>query len=145
MIRESALTSRPTSFGQLVRRTRSATVRRRTVARSLSGPALAQERGCTTMTTVLDHRPVRIRLLRLGGAVVLAAAGTAAVATADAAASVPPTPAGWTQLFADDFNGSANSMVNTGNWLYDLGTSYPGGAANWGTGEVEPMTNSTAN
>jgi beta-glucanase (GH16 family) len=35
--------------------------------------------------------------------------------------------------------------VNTGNWRYDLGTSYPGGAPNWGTHEVETMTNSTAN
>jgi hypothetical protein len=35
--------------------------------------------------------------------------------------------------------------VSSANWLYDLGTSYPGGAANWGTGEVETMTNSTAN
>jgi beta-glucanase (GH16 family) len=51
----------------------------------------------------------------------------------------------WTLVWSDDFNGSANTGVNTGNWLYDLGTSYPGGAANWGTGEVETMTNSTAN
>ena len=62
-----------------------------------------------------------------------------------ARASVPPTPAGWTLAFSDDFNGAANTGVNTGNWLYDLGTSYPGGAANWGTGEVETVTNSTAN
>jgi hypothetical protein len=94
------------------------------------------------MATVPDPR-LRRRLL-LAGAVLLAASGSVAVA-ADAVASVPPTPAGWTQVFADDFNGSANTGVNTSNWLYDLGTSYPGGAANWGTGEVETMTNSTAN
>jgi len=51
----------------------------------------------------------------------------------------------WTLVWSDDFDGPANTGVNTGNWLHDLGTSYPGGAANWGTGEVETMTNSTAN
>jgi beta-glucanase (GH16 family) len=62
-----------------------------------------------------------------------------------AAASVPPVPPGWTQVFADDFTGPSGSGVNTGDWLYDLGHGYPGGAGNWGTGEVESMTNSTAN
>jgi beta-glucanase (GH16 family) len=79
------------------------------------------------------------------------AAGAAVVAVAvpviafNANAAVPPTPAGWTLAFSDDFNGSANTGVNTSNWLYDIGTSYPGGAPNWGTGEIETMTNSTAN
>jgi len=78
-----------------------------------------------------------------GGAVVLLAASVIAANAADA--SVPPTPSGWTQVFADDFNGAANTGLNTSNWLYDIGTSYPGGAANWGTGEIESMTNSTQN
>jgi hypothetical protein len=51
----------------------------------------------------------------------------------------------WTQIWNDEFNGSSGTGVNTSNWLYDTGTSYPGGAANWGTGEVETMTNSTSN
>ena len=51
----------------------------------------------------------------------------------------------WTQIWSDEFNGAANTGVNTANWLYDIGTSYPGGAPNWGTGEIETMTNSTAN
>src|SRR2546430_10194183 len=83
------------------------------------------------------------------GAVVLALLAASTIASVAAAlhagASVPPTPAGWTQVFADDFNGAANTGVNTGNWLYDTGTGYPGGAANWGTGEVETMTSSTQN
>jgi len=62
-----------------------------------------------------------------------------------AQASLPATPAGWTLVFSDDFNGAANTGLNTANWLYATGTSYPGGAANWGTGEIETMTNSTAN
>ena len=31
------------------------------------------------------------------------------------------------------------------NWIIDTGTSYPGGPANWGTGEIQTYTNSTAN
>jgi hypothetical protein len=64
-----------------------------------------------------------------------------------AAAAVPSAPAGWTTVFSDDFNGASGSGLNTANWLYDIGTSYsyPGAAGNWGTGEVESATNSTAN
>ncbi|MDP7702153.1 MULTISPECIES: glycoside hydrolase family 16 protein [unclassified Mycobacterium] len=52
---------------------------------------------------------------------------------------------GFTTIWRDDFTGSAGSPVNTANWLYDLGHGYPGGATNWGTGEIESMTNSTNN
>jgi len=48
-------------------------------------------------------------------------------------------------VFSDDFTGSAGTGLDTSKWLYDLGTSYPGGAGNWGTGEVESETNSTNN
>ncbi|HKT04105.1 MAG TPA: glycoside hydrolase family 16 protein [Rugosimonospora sp.] len=89
-------------------------------------------------------RPHRTRL-PLAVLAVLAAL-IASVATAmTARASVPPTPSGWNLVFSDDFTGSAGTGVNTSNWLYDTGTSYSGGAANWGTGEVESMTNSTTN
>jgi hypothetical protein len=86
---------------------------------------------------------------RLTGAAACAIAALALVAISlaatPAAASLPAPPSGWTQVFADDFTGAANTGLNTSNWLYDTGTSYPGGAANWGTGEVETMTNSTQN
>jgi hypothetical protein len=91
-----------------------------------------------------DARTGRRRLV-LAGATGLAMLAASIAALPEAHASVPPTPSGWTQVFADDFNGAANTGVNTADWLYDLGTSYPGGAANWGTGEVESMTNSTQN
>jgi hypothetical protein len=80
-------------------------------------------------------------------AAVLAAVLPAAllVVVHGASASAPPPAAGWTTVFQDDFNGSAGSAPSSTNWQYDLGTSYPGGAANWGTGEVETDTNSTAN
>jgi beta-glucanase (GH16 family) len=73
------------------------------------------------------------------------AAGAAAAVTLPANASPPPPPAGWTQVFVDDFNGAAGSGVNTDNWQYATGTGYPGGPANWGTGEIETMTDSTDN
>ncbi|MFF7145059.1 glycoside hydrolase family 16 protein [Streptomyces nodosus] len=60
-------------------------------------------------------------------------------------ASAPAPPSGWNQVFLDDFDGPAGSGVDTGNWQYDLGTGYPGGAGNWGTGEIETMTSSTDN
>jgi hypothetical protein len=72
-----------------------------------------------------------------------AAAATAATLPANASAPTPPT--GWSQVFLDDFNGAAGSGVNTADWQYTTGTSYPGGPANFGTGEVETMTSSTNN
>jgi beta-glucanase (GH16 family) len=64
---------------------------------------------------------------------------------APARAAVPEPPAGFTTVWSDDFSGPAGTGLNTADWLYDTGTSYPGGAANWGTGEIETMTSSTAN
>jgi Ricin-type beta-trefoil lectin domain/Glycosyl hydrolases family 16 len=64
------------------------------------------------------------------------AASRSAAANA-APAGVPPPPSGWTTQFSDDFTGSAGSAPSS-SWQYDTGT-------NWGTGEIEDMTNSTAN
>ncbi|KOG41560.1 glycoside hydrolase family 16 protein [Streptomyces resistomycificus] len=93
--------------------------------------------------------PTRRRPLRRAFVAVLSTLGLAAVAataaTPPANASAPTPPAGWSQVFLDDFTGAAGTGVNTSNWQYATGTSYPGGPANWGTGEVETMTNSTNN
>ncbi|WP_410622352.1 glycoside hydrolase family 16 protein [Amycolatopsis sp. cmx-8-4] len=51
----------------------------------------------------------------------------------------------WTTVFQDDFDGAAGTGLNTQDWLYDKGTGYPGGAAAWGTGELETATDSTGN
>lgn len=60
------------------------------------------------------------------------------------AAAKPANALGsWTQQWADEFNGTG--ALSGSNWIYDIGTSYPGGAANWGTGEIESNTNSTNN
>jgi hypothetical protein len=91
--------------------------------------------------------PIHRRRTRLTiGAIAITAALVTSVVTAlNAGASVPPTPVGWNLAFSDDFTGASGTGVNTGNWLYDTGTGYPGGAGNWGTGEVETVTSSTNN
>ena len=66
-------------------------------------------------------------------------AGVSAVAAVQPAA-VPAAPAGFTTTWSDDFNGAANSALDTGTWRYD-----DGAGANFGTGEIETTTNSTAN
>jgi beta-glucanase (GH16 family) len=53
------------------------------------------------------------------------------------------TPSPWKLVWHDEFSGSGK--LDSSRWLYDLGHGYPGGAPNWGTGEVEYNTSSTAN
>jgi beta-glucanase (GH16 family) len=97
-------------------------------------------------------RPTRL----LGGLLALAAAGALAVGTAPAAtahpaasaagpaaeprAAVPAPPAGFTTTWSNTFTGAAGTGLNTSIWRYDTG---PG--SSFGTGEIETMTNSTAN
>src|SRR3954452_17285155 len=83
------------------------------------------------------------RLLTAAAALVAVGASATFVMRADAA--VPGPPAGMSLVFSDDFTGAANTGLNRTNWLYDIGTGYAGGAGNWGTGEVETMTDSTQN
>ena len=69
-------------------------------------------------------------------------AATASPASARVKAApnaVPGPPSGWSTVFSDDFNGGAGSGVDS-QWMYDTG---PG--SNFGTGEIETMTNSTSN
>ena len=37
------------------------------------------------------------------------------------------------------------TLPSGANWIIDTGTSYPGGPANWGTGEIQVYTNQTRN
>ncbi|KDN16792.1 glycoside hydrolase family 16 protein [Amycolatopsis rifamycinica] len=83
------------------------------------------------------------RRLALGA--VLGAALIAVPLTLPAAASIPPPESGWTTVFADDFTGGAGSLPSSANWIIDTGHGYPGGPANWGTGEIQNYTASTAN
>ena len=90
----------------------------------------------------------RVRLLATALALApLAVLITVVLLALNASAStVPPPPAGWSTVFSDSFSGSAGSRADS-QWTYDTGTQYNGTGctANWGTGEVESNTNSTAN
>ncbi|WP_329560867.1 ricin-type beta-trefoil lectin domain protein [Kitasatospora sp. NBC_01266] len=85
---------------------------------------------------VLAHPSRRLAVLAILG-MLLALLTRAPAATA---ATVPGPPAGWTTVFSDDFSGAAGSPPSGSNWIYDTG---PG--SNFGTGEIETMTNSTSN
>ncbi|MFD7622777.1 acyltransferase family protein [Streptomyces sp. NPDC059802] len=57
-----------------------------------------------------------------------------------------PEADGWTRIMHDDFEGPAGSRPSAARWKYDIGTCYPGcPAPQWGTGEIETMTESTDN
>ncbi|KAK3399825.1 concanavalin A-like lectin/glucanase domain-containing protein [Sordaria brevicollis] len=49
-------------------------------------------------------------------------------------------------LFVENFSlYRPGSLPTSARWTFDLGTSYPGGPGNWGTGEVQTYTASTSN
>lgn len=85
------------------------------------------------------------RRLALLVAVLTLLATVSAMVTVTARAAIPPTPPGWSLVWGDDFTGAANTLPSSANWIIDTGTSYPGGPPNWGTGEIQTYTNSTAN
>ncbi|MEV0310725.1 glycoside hydrolase family 16 protein [Nonomuraea fuscirosea] len=77
--------------------------------------------------------------------VLLALSGLLVRVAVSASAAVPPTPSGWSLVWSDDFNGSANTLPSSSNWIIDTGHAYPGGPGNWGTGEIQNYTSSTSN
>ena len=98
----------------------------------------------TKRRTLANRLGTRPRTLGIVVAV-LALGASMALVTTNAHAAVGTTPSGYDVIFSDDFTGSAGTGVNTADWLYDTGTGYPGGAANWGTAEIETMTASASN
>ncbi len=80
-----------------------------------------------------------VSALPAASAAVTAPAGRAAPAALAVPGAVPGPPSGWSTVFSDDFNGAAGSGIDS-QWMYDTG---PG--SNFGTGEIETMTNSTSN
>lgn len=94
------------------------------------------------------RRPLRRRLARViaaatAGAAVIATAGLAL--TSAGAQEQPRAAQAWDLVWSDEFNGSAGQQPSTANWIYDIGHSYPGGPANWGTGEIAAHTDDPAN
>ncbi|MDH2387288.1 glycoside hydrolase family 16 protein [Streptomyces sp. HNM0663] len=78
-------------------------------------------------------------------AVVLAGIAAFGGGAGTARGDVPPPAPGWTQQWSDDFNGANGSLPSSADWQIDTGHSYPGGPANWGTGEVQNYTASPDN
>src|SRR4051812_10348933 len=73
-------------------------------------------------------------------ALVIAAGTSLTTSAAAAQAAVPAAPAGFNLTWSDDFTGATNTGLNTDVWRYDAGAG-----ANFGTGEIETTTTSTAN
>jgi beta-glucanase (GH16 family) len=89
------------------------------------------------------HRETVLRMRKLALTFVVGLAGCVIglVGTPlQVAAAVGAPPAGFTLTWSDDFTGAANTGVNTSAWKYDTGAG-----STFGTGEIETMTNSTAN
>ncbi|WP_216208242.1 carbohydrate-binding protein [Amycolatopsis aidingensis] len=97
-------------------------------------------------TSPLHMSPPHTRRRRLGatGAAV-ALLITVPLVAPSAQASVPPPDPGWNLEWSDDFTGPAGSLPSSENWIFDLGHNYPGGPANWGTGEIARHTDDPAN
>jgi hypothetical protein len=100
----------------------------------------ADSAGCSRH---LWHSSKNVRAARLAwlSTLVTAAAMVYPVTVATTArAAEPGPPPGWSTIFSDDFNGAAGSPPSSSNWMFDTG---PGSSV--GTGEIETMTDSTAN
>lgn len=87
-----------------------------------------------------SHRPLKAALGALAGLALLSG-GLYGMARADE----PSPPGGMSLVWSDAFSGAAGTLPSGDDWIIDTGTSYPGGAANWGTGEVQTYTSDTAN
>jgi hypothetical protein len=85
-------------------------------------------------------RPPRLRrgLAWIGASALAFALVNAAAAAPASATAVPGPPSGWSTVFSDSFAGGAGSGIDS-QWVYDTGQG------NWGTNEIENMTNSTNN
>jgi beta-glucanase (GH16 family) len=62
-----------------------------------------------------------------------------AFATLRGPAVAPPPPAGYQQVFLDDFNGPAGTAPDQQNWHYDVGSG-----RDWGNHEVDDSVSSTS-
>ncbi|NLU76842.1 carbohydrate-binding protein [Micromonospora sp. HNM0581] len=98
-----------------------------------------------TLTTAAPAAPPARRRLPLALALLTVVTTALAGLSPTADAAVPPPPSGWSLVWSDDFTGAAGTLPSADNWIIDTGTSYPGGPPNWGTGEIQTYTSSTAN
>jgi len=100
----------------------------------------ARRRGLRGVLALVVIPVIAVAAAAVPSAIALAAPATgAAPVLAAAPAAVPGPPSGWSTVFSDDFNGASGSGADS-QWKYDTG---PG--SDFGTGEIETMTNSTSN
>jgi beta-glucanase (GH16 family) len=100
--------------------------------------------GITVLRSRTDDAPKgRVRAV-LGVALTLVLAACTDKSTTGSQASGPATPT-WQVVWSDDFDGAAGTGLSGEDWIYSKGIGYPGGAQNWGTGEIETMTDDVAN
>jgi beta-glucanase (GH16 family) len=52
---------------------------------------------------------------------------------------------GWQPVWSEDFTGADGTAPSAKSWIVDTGTGYPGGARQWGTGEIQTYTDDPAN
>ncbi|HEX6341374.1 glycoside hydrolase family 16 protein [Umezawaea sp.] len=67
---------------------------------------------------------------------------TAACSSPDLGAEQQPD---WQVTWREDFDGAEGAPPAADGWILDTGTAYPGGPANWGTGEVQTYTADRSN
>ncbi|KAF4407351.1 glycoside hydrolase family 16 protein [Streptomyces lycii] len=75
----------------------------------------------------------------------LIAGGLVALPPAFAEDAPKADPAALQEVWREDFDGPAGQLPSTDEWIIDTGTSYPGGPANWGTGETQTYTDNPDN
>ena len=118
------------------------------VVKQFNGTANASGTITLQFTSVIDNAQVN------GIEVLSGSSGSTPTPTPTTPTATPTTPTvtpsstpttNWTPVWSDNFSGAAGSAPSSTNWIEDTGTSAPGGPANWGTGEVETMSNSTSN
>lgn len=73
-------------------------------------------------------------------ALVLALAGACTTGSTE-----EPEQTRWTPVFTAEFDGAAGTKLAPADWSYAMGTGYPGGATNWGTGQIETATDRVEN
>lgn len=86
-----------------------------------------------------------VGLVIAGLAVPSSAVPSSAGSESSGVSSVPDPELGWELAWSDDFDGAAGQPPSAENWMIDLGHGYPGGPANWGTGEIQNYTGSPDN
>ena len=94
-----------------------------------------------------SHRPYKRLFLWIGTLLIIGTLLSAALSVGPLRGTASAKAGGWRLIWSDEFNGAAGTGVKTANWIYDTGTGYgcSGCPSNWGTGEVESMSASTAN